>query len=215
MYSKGKIGKSLLGAQMLHSLATGEPFFGVSPAQPMPCVMVQGDTPRAVWQDELKQAEFSPTSPVIVLSVDPGFLSQPMRVIEPVIAPYRPCYFMWDALDSLFTGIDINLPQYATECLWRLQTLSQGPYCLIHHDRKGSQGDGQDDMRDAAAASRVIVNRADQLIHLRSPVGPIEVTGRLSSHTYQSRNIRRSQGGMWVYTAPSPLTSPVPRQSAE
>ena len=203
--AKGKVGKSILVTQMLHALSVGEEFFGKTVPAPVPTVLLQADTPPAIWQDELAQAGFPKDSPVHTLFLEPGVLSGGMEKVMAELEPLRPCYVAFDALDSLFVGLDVNNPDHAKEMLSRLRKVAGNvAFTLIHHSRKGSpMAEGQqEDLRDAAAGSRVLLNRADHVIFLRSNLGPIEVTGRLASYTYEKRNLSRLPGGMWRYVSP-------------
>lgn len=200
-FSKPKIGKSLLVAQMLHALAVGGPFFSRQP-QPMPCVMIQGDTPMPLWQEELAQAGLPADSPVHIFEARPGALSGGLDPIMAELRPLRPCYVAFDAIDSLFVGLNINEVEPAKEVLRRLRHVAGGPaFLAIHHARKGSPGE-QEDLRDAAAGSRVLMEQADQVVYLRGPEGPIEITGRLTSAVYKSQHLRRTEGGLWAWSEP-------------
>lgn len=198
-FSKPKIGKSLLVTQLLHALATGEPFFGVTPLAPTRCVLIQADTPPALWQEELAQAGFPTTSPVHTLFIEPGALSGGLQPVMEALHPLRPCYVAFDAIDSLFRGHDVNEVDHVKEMLRRLQVVAGGRVFLaIHHARKGSPGEVED-LRDAAAGSRILMEQADQVVFLRSNLGPIEITGRLTSHTYERRVLKRLPGGQWEH----------------
>ena len=208
-FSKPKIGKSILVTQMLQALATAGQFFASTVTAPMQAVMLQADTPPGIWQEELAQTGLPTDSPVHTLFLDPGALSKDLTPVLAQLAPLRPCYLAFDAIDSLFAGLDINEPEPAKEVLRRLRRVAQGhAFLAIHHARKGSPGEVED-LRDAAAGSRILMEQADQVVFIRGNTGPIEITGRLMSHTYERRTLKRTAGGLWQYTPPTaPRLSP-------
>ena len=209
-----RTGKSLLAMQLSIALATSGAFLGRHVPKTR-VAYIQLDAPPGDWQTQIErlpdeQQEFMTVTrlqlPLYVLDKTPK--TDLMRVrLRDDLKEAGIQFVVWDALEKL-TRADLNTKDGCQQTLDRLATIFPGTALIIHHPRKGREGEAQ---HDTAAGNHYLLADASGQWFL-SKTGPATGTLKVSTRLTPDLTLkleREPKTGLWLPAKPSaPVSKP-------
>lgn len=192
IYADPKIGKSIISAQLMHSLANGVPWLGFKVPKKVNVIYLQADEPIPEWSHQLRDTLKSVQQGWDTAALPPGALIDPLLVAElkEDLKAYQ--FVVFDALVSLFAYPEIKSATVAGHLLQQIRNLHPGPSWVIHHKVKGQQGVPRS--TNTAAAGSFALGAGVSMLYDLSPRQLIAL-GRVVSAKV---NLKRTPEGLWV-----------------
>lgn len=192
IYADPKIGKSIISAQLMHSLANGVPFLGFKVPNKVKVLYLQADEPIPEWSHQLRETLKTVQEGWDTAALPPGALQDPSIVSElkADLTAYQ--FVVFDALVSLFNYPDIKSASIAGHLLQQIRNLYSGPSWVIHHKVKGQQGIPRS--TNTSAAGSFALGAGVSMLYDLSPRQLIAL-GRV---VHAKVNLKRDINGLWV-----------------
>ena len=185
-----KTGKSILGAQISHSLTTGESLMAWKPVRVFKTLYIQVDAPPGDWYKQLIQLGLNGSPTLTLDRSDVGlFVLDDEERRSRLTASIAACgaeVVVWDALEKL-TVRKLNEREECQTTLRDMHRVWSGPSVVIHHPRKLKEGARWDNL-DEAAGHPYLTADASSLLTLKKEnriKGLLKVIGRLEESLWR------------------------------